>query len=62
MEVMMAVSLGIFGITFYFLPTISARGRVHFQGIFLLNLLLGWTILGWVGALIWAVSDRKNIT
>ncbi len=42
----------------YFLPTIIAAIRNHHQvnPIFMLNLLLGWTVLGWIAALIWAVS------
>lgn len=27
--------------------------------IFILNLLLGWTFIGWVAALIWAFSNDK---
>jgi hypothetical protein len=40
----------------YFLPTIVATVRNHpaTLPIFLLNLSLGWTLLGWVGALIWS--------
>lgn len=40
----------------YFLPTIIALAakRNHSLGIFLLNLFLGLTFLGWIGALIWA--------
>jgi hypothetical protein len=40
----------------YFLPAIVAGRRRHPNGaaIFLLNLFLGWTILGWVMALVWA--------
>src|SRR5262249_27742401 len=46
----------------YFFPTIVANSRKveHVSGIFLLNLFLGLTLLGWVGALVWAVSDRKK--
>ena len=48
------VVLVILGI--YFLPTIVA-GRHHNSGaIFLLNLLLGWTFIGWVIALVWACT------
>jgi hypothetical protein len=45
----------------YFLPTIVAALRHHQQvlAIFLLNLLLGWTLLGWVAALVWCVI-REN--
>ena len=42
----------------YFLPTLVAQMRAHHNGsaIFLLNLLLGWTIIGWIGALIWSAT------
>ena len=40
----------------YFVPTFCACLR-HIktpQGPILLNIFLGWTVLGWIGALIWA--------
>ena len=42
---------------FYFLPTLVSflRQRKNRLAIFLLNLLLGWTILGWVVSLVWSV-------
>ena len=41
----------------YFLPTLIAFLRQHKNklAIFLLNLLLGWTVLGWVISLVWSV-------
>lgn len=48
----------IFSSAIYFLPTIIAvagRRRNTFA-IFLLNLLLGWTFIGWVVALVWSVK------
>jgi hypothetical protein len=45
-----------------FLPTVIAllRESRSTVGIFLVNLLLGWTVIGWFAALIWAaVSDKK---
>ena len=41
----------------YFLPSFIAFSRDHKNkvSIFLLNLLLGWTVLGWVGSLVWSV-------
>ncbi len=45
-------------IPLYFLPSIIASRRKHQSsgGIFVLNLLLGWTFLGWVIALVWSCS------
>jgi len=42
----------------YFIPAIIARNKVNFTAILLLNIFLGWTFLGWVGALIWAIVDK----
>lgn len=41
----------------YFLPSLIAMLRNHKNksAILLLNTLLGWTVLGWVGSLVWAV-------
>ncbi len=42
----------------YFLPSIIAafRGKRDVLAIFLLNLFLGWSIIGWFVALIWAAK------
>lgn len=41
----------------YFLPWLIAKKRKHknSDAILLLNLFLGWTLIGWLGSLIWAV-------
>jgi len=46
----------------YFLPSIIAywRNAKRGLGIEILNWTLGWTGLGWIGALIWAVSDNVH--
>ena len=46
----------------YFLPSVVAAVRVTKRGgaIFLLNLLLGWTVIGWIIALVWAVFESKG--
>jgi hypothetical protein len=40
----------------YMLPTIEAflKGHKDLVSIGLLNLFLGWSLLGWIGALVWA--------
>lgn len=46
----------------YFAPTIIAAGRKHHNrmAIFALNLLLGWTLIGWVGALVWSLTATER--
>jgi hypothetical protein len=43
---------------FYFLPTFIARTRGHQNAgaIFFVNLLLGWSLLGWIAALAWSLT------
>jgi hypothetical protein len=46
----------------YFLPWFVARSRRHHatDAIFIANLVLGWTFLGWFGALAWAAMPVKR--
>lgn len=55
------VFLGLLGLA-YFLPSLAAAQRcaLHFNGIFVVNLFLGWTLLGWVVALAWAVTSPPD--
>ena len=50
--------------TLYFYPSYVARDRRHqyVEPIFALNLLLGWTVLGWIAALIWAYTRPPGAT
>jgi hypothetical protein len=46
------------GLSVLFLPTVVALLRRHPSGIaiFALNLLVGWTCIGWVVALVWSLA------
>jgi len=46
------------GFVLYFLPTILAfaRNKRDTTAILLLNIFLGWTMIGWVVALVWAMK------
>ena len=52
----------------YFLPAIVGFCRKHHQAwtIFALNLVLGWTVVGWIVAMVWAATraslspDRRD--
>ncbi len=45
----------------YFLPSILGRDKRDRAGIFLLNLFLGWTLVGWVIALVWACAAEPAL-
>jgi T4 superinfection immunity protein len=45
----------------YFLPSILGHNKRPFAGIFLLNFFLGWTVIGWICALVWACAAEPRI-
>lgn len=49
--------LFVLGFAVYFLPTIIACSRNMHQcaAVFVVNLLTGWTFIGWIGCLIWSM-------
>jgi hypothetical protein len=47
-----------FGLALHFLPSILARRRPDFWIIFLINLLAGWSIIGWIVALVLALRSK----
>jgi hypothetical protein len=59
----MGISIFVWAIvlTIYFIPAMLATGRkaTHASYIRVLNLLTGWTIIGWIAAFIWAVVDEQ---
>lgn len=46
----------------YMLPTIEAklRGHTNIASIALVNLFLGWSLIGWVVALVWAFKKPET--
>lgn len=50
------------GLALYFLPWIVAHNRGHANegAIFVLNLFLGWSLIGWVVALVWACTSQPS--
>jgi uncharacterized membrane protein len=61
--IVLAIVLGL-----YFLPTIVAgtTGNPRWPAILIVNLLVGWTFLGWVICLVWAfckpVANNQTVT
>jgi hypothetical protein len=50
-----------FWLSLYFLPTILAvlRNASGMGGVFVVNMFLGWTFIGWIIALAWAAGGQK---
>lgn len=59
----MALSFFVFAPALYFLPSYEASSRDHenFGAIGMLNLFLGWTLIGWVVAMVWAVRKPETV-
>lgn len=47
----------------YLIPTIIAivRHARNIVGIILLNIFGGWTLVGWIIALVWSIRDEMTI-
>lgn len=46
----------------YFAPALTATNRKHANAmaIFALNLFLGWTMIGWIISLVWALTSQRS--
>ena len=66
METLGYIILGILAVAviggLYFLPSICAFARGHSSkaGILILNIFLGWSLIGWVVSLVWAFTDTRR--
>jgi len=61
--ILAALAVGaILAFVVYFLPSFIAIQRNHTSdgGIIVVNIFLGWTFLGWVVALAWAMSGQHK--
>jgi hypothetical protein len=52
-----------FGFLMYFLPSVVAfaRNKRDTTSIVLLNFFLGWSVIGWVIALVWAFKNDVSM-
>lgn len=46
----------------YFIPAIVAHGKPQFASVLVLDIFLGWTLVGWVVALAWALKTEPSAT
>ena len=63
MDDLIGLSLWAMALGLYLLPTLVARLHEHHQlyGIAALNVLLGWTLLGWIGTLVLALKGEEPL-
>lgn len=59
-ELIILLFFVLIGIPLWLLPIFISKGKQNRLPIVLITLLLGWTFLGWVGALIWAIISPKE--
>ena len=61
LSVVLAIVFILIGIGVYFLPSFVAgnKKKKNTTAIFILNLFLGWTLIGWVISLVWACMEDK---
>lgn len=59
MEILIIV-FAVIGI--YLIPTIIAvqEKKINRNAIVALNILAGWTVVGWIGALVWALAKDRQ--
>ncbi len=57
-KIILGIIIVVLSVGLYFLPSIIAfkRGHPNAGAILVLNIFLGWTVLGWIGALVWSFT------
>lgn len=55
-EIIGSVIVLMMAIFFYFLPSVVGSKKKNANAIFVMNLFLGWSVIGWIIALIWATT------
>lgn len=58
MDTVLFIIYFLVGLFFYLIPVIVAsnRNHKHADAILALNLMTGWTVIGWVASLVWALT------
>ncbi len=62
MTTFLLLLVSLIGTAFYVLPLLIAIKVNHRNkvGIIIVNIFLGWTFLGWIISLVWAVNKDKE--
>jgi T4 superinfection immunity protein len=62
MSILFGVGMAVLALCLYFVPAFIAFRAKHSNAgaLFALNLLLGWTVIGWIVALVWAMMKTQQ--
>lgn len=62
MDLLLFICLIFLFLFIYFVPTFLADecSTKKFKAVLVFNILLGWTVIGWVVAIIWAVTGNNE--
>ena len=44
----------------YFIPSFVAHHKPHSGSVFVINLFAGWTVIGWIIALVWSCCGKDR--
>jgi hypothetical protein len=56
-----SILLNFLVVLLYFLPTFLAFSKKNLREVLLLNLCFGWTIIGWIWSLVWAIRGKSPL-
>jgi hypothetical protein len=61
-HILLLLLIGVPVLALHFLPAIIAgvRHTTNFGWILAINFFLGWTVIGWIVALVWAIRDAPR--
>jgi hypothetical protein len=64
MDIIFVILLWFIAVLIYFIPSFVGWNKKNINAIFTLNILSAWTGIGWLVALIWAISkdNEKLVT
>jgi hypothetical protein len=59
-KVLLVIAIVIAALALYLLPSIVGRRRPKAGAITRINVLLGWTVIGWIVAMRWAMTADES--
>jgi hypothetical protein len=58
--ILLLIMTPLFGVGLLPILVAGMRGVKNFAWIFAINVCFGWTLIGWIVALVWAIRDQPK--